>query len=427
MEIRDPIHGSILLNDGEEAIIDSPEFQRLRQIKQLGFSEFSFPGATHNRFLHSIGVSHVAGQIFDCLFRAYPFSKPAVRNRLRQTVKLAALLHDIGHGPLSHTTEQVMPSVKDLNIRLYQTQGIEQNRQANHEDYTIKLITDTQIAQIIETSFQDITALHVACLIDLNLQGEENYFTDGAINFRQLLSQIVSSELDADRMDYLERDSYFCGINYGKIDKDWLQQNLTLHIIDHKAYLALNRRALYAFDDFLISRHHMHLMVYFHHKSIIYEEMLNRYLTSDDCQFILPAKAFEYVGYTDYKLYEHLSQSKNIWAQRISQRRPYRVAIELHNQEPERIENIKKILNRQSIDFIYASSKVRLSKYHSTQPDSRMNIYVVDQYDRWDKPSPIDRATEIFQKYEGARVIDRYYVAPEAYDQVKKLLRDERF
>ena len=75
MEIRDPIHGSIYLTDGEVAIIESVEYQRLREIKQLGFSEFSFPGATHNRFLHSIGVNHVASLVFDSVFRAFPFKK----------------------------------------------------------------------------------------------------------------------------------------------------------------------------------------------------------------------------------------------------------------------------------------------------------------------------------------------------------------
>lgn len=427
MEIRDPIHGSIQLSDGEVAIIESVEFQRLREIKQLGFSEFSFPGATHNRFLHSIGVSHVAGQVFDSIFRAYPFSKISVKNRLRQATKLAALLHDIGHGPLSHTTEQVMPALKELNISIYNEQGVDQNRRANHEDYTIKFVTDSAIANLIRTHFIDISPLHVACLIDKNLKCDESFFTDGTINFRPILSQIVSSELDADRMDYLERDSYFCGINYGKIDKDWLQQNLTLHIKKNQAFLALNRRALYAFDDFLVSRHHMHLMVYFHHKSIVYEEMLNRYLNSPDCQFFLPADAEKYISYTDYKLYEHLDTVKNPWAQRIAQRRPYRVALELHNQEPERIEKIQELFKKHNIDSIYASSKARLSKYHSANPNDRMNIYVVDQYDRWDQPSPVDQATQIFQKYEVARVIDRFYVAPENYDQAKKIFNEEKY
>lgn len=427
MEIRDPIHGSIQLSDGEETIIESVEFQRLREIKQLGFSEFSFPGATHNRFLHSIGVSHVAGQIFDSIFRAYPFSKISTKTRLRQTVKLAALLHDIGHGPLSHTTEQVMPELAKLNIQIYNQQNIDQNRRANHEDYTIKFITDSSIANLIKEHFYDISPEYVACLVDKNLQCDESFFTDGKINFRPILSQIVSSELDADRMDYLERDSYFCGINYGKIDKDWLQQNLTLHIHNNKAFLALNRRALYAFDDFLVSRHHMHLMVYFHHKSIVYEEMLNRYLTSKDCSFVLPADLNQYIDYTDYKLYEHLDTVDNNWAQRIAQRKPYRVALELHNQDHNRIEKIVGLFQKFNIDNIYASSKVRLSKYHSSTSEDRMNIFVVDQYDKWDIPSPVDQATQIFQKYEGARVIDRFYVAPEKFEQAKKIFNEEKY
>lgn len=427
MEIRDPIHGSIQLNDGEEAVIDSVEFQRLREIKQLGFSEFSFPGATHNRFLHSIGVSHVAGQVFDSIFRAYPFSKVSVKNRFRQTVKLAALLHDIGHGPLSHTTEQVMPTVDKLDIKIYANQDIDQTRQANHEDYTIKFVTDSDLAEIIKANFLDILPEHVAFLIDKNLKCDESIFIDNGINYRPLLSQIVSSELDADRMDYLERDSFFCGINYGKIDKDWLMQNLSFHLVNQKAYLALNRRALYAFDDFLISRHHMHLMVYFHHKSIIYEEMLNRYLTSDDCKFILPANYKEYTSYTDYKLYEHLDTVDNQWAQRIAQRKPYRVALELHNQDPERIERLEKLFVHHNFDVIHASSDARLSKYHSMNPEERMNIFVIDQYDRWDVPSPIDSATQIFQKYEGTRVIDRFYVAPERYDAIKRMLNEIRY
>ncbi|MFN3454530.1 MAG: HD domain-containing protein [Pseudobdellovibrio sp.] len=427
MEIRDPIHGSIYLSDGEEAIIESVEFQRLREIKQLGFSEFSFPGATHNRFLHSIGVSHVAGLVFDSIFRAYPFHKASNKVRFRQMVKLAALLHDVGHGPLSHTTEQVMPDLEKLNIKIYQDQGVNQKRQANHEDYTIKFITDSNISEIIRKYFQGIEPEHIACLIDKELNCDDDVLKDGSINFRPLLSQIVSSELDADRMDYLERDSYFCGINYGKIDRDWLIQNLTLTLQDQKAYLALNRRALYAFDDFLVSRHHMHLMVYFHHKSIIYEEMLNLYLGSPDAAFKIPPALQDYIPYTDYKLYEHLDTVKNEWAQRIAQRKPYRVAIELHNQDIERSENIIKLFTDQNIHSIWASSKARLSKYHATTSDNDIKIYVIDQYDKWDKPSPINHATQIFQKYEGARVIDRIYVAPEKFDLAKKILSEEKY
>lgn len=425
MEIRDPIHGSIFLNEGEEALIESVEFQRLRQIKQLGFSEFSFPGATHNRFLHSIGVSHNAGLLFDRIFAAFPFSKPSNKLRFRQLTKLAALLHDIGHGPLSHTIESVMPKTKDLKISFYNEQ--KNSQQATHEDYTIKFIADSNLSAVISKNFRDIEPYHIACLVDLTLTSDQGIFVDGKIDFRPLLSQIVSSELDADRMDYLERDSYFCGINYGKIDRDWISQNITMHIENYTAYLALNRRALYAFDDFLVSRHHMHLMVYFHHKSIIFEEMLTRYLTSKECTFQLPADLDKYIFYTDYKLYEHLSTSPNSWAQRIAQRRPFKVAIELHNQELERIQTVQSILKDQNIETIWSSSKARLSKYHATTTETSPRIYVIDQYDKWDKPTPVNQATQIFEKYEGARVIDRVYVAPEQIELAKTLLSEKKY
>jgi hypothetical protein len=430
MEIRDPVHGSIYYSDAEVAVLDTPEYQRLRAIKQLGFAEFSFPGATHNRYLHSVGVAHLAGLAFDAIFKALPFSTNSARLRMRQAFRLGALLHDVGHGPLSHTSEQVMPMVEGLDIKIYDQLALKpkhyKNRRANHEDYTLKYVTDSNIADTITARFPDLSPVHVACLIDKGLKSPDDFFIDNGIDYRPILSQLVSSELDVDRMDYLERDSLFCGTNYGKIDLAWILQNMTAHLQAGKMYLALNRRALYAFDDFLISRHHMYLMVYFHHKSIIYEEMLNRYLMSPDCTFDLPAEIEEYTKYNDYKLHEHLAGAKNPWAQRISQRKPYKVLIELHNTSADqRAERIKKTLEFEGIDVIWASSQARLSKYHSVSPEDRSSqIFVVDQYDRFDKPAPIDQSTEIFTRYEGARIIDRLYVAPESYAAAERILRE---
>jgi uncharacterized protein len=434
MEIRDPVHGSIGLSSAELAVLDSAEYQRLRAIKQLGFAEYSFPGATHNRYIHSIGVGHLAGISFDSIFKKFKFSKESVRSRLRQAFRLAAFLHDIGHGPLSHTTEEVMPPVADLKIKAYDlmnepsgSKGLftSTQRRANHEDYTIKYVTDSNLSTIMAHEFPDLTPYHVACLIDKNLSCDDEFFIDAGLDFRPILSQLVSSELDVDRMDYLERDSYFCGTNYGKFDLPWLISNLLPHIKDDKVYLSVNRRALYTFDDFLISRHHMYLMVYFHHKSIIFEEMLYNYLTSPDCDFVLPSNIDEYTRFNDYRLYEHLAQSKDPWAQRIAQRRPYKVLFELHNtEESPRPDNIKKVLEQAQIDVIHASSKARLSKYHMTSADEHRShpIYVVDKYDRHDKPISIDQSTEIFQRYEGTRIINRLYVAPEDFEKAEKIL-----
>lgn len=431
MELRDPIHGSIEFTPAEVALIDCVPYQRLRSIKQLGFSEFSFPGATHNRYLHSLGVSHVATQAFDSIFEDFPFTKENARPRMKQALKLAALLHDIGHGPLSHTTEEVMPPLSELNVKAYQGRkggAVDGARQANHEDYTIKFITDSALTEILRKNFSEIEPIHIACLIDKSLQCPDDFFRDGDFNFRTILSQLVSSEMDVDRMDYLGRDAYFCGTNYGKVELSWLLSNLTSYSKEGDLHLALNRRALYTFDDFLISRHHMHLMVYFHHKSIIFEEMLHRYLSSEDCSFHLPAEIEQYVHCTDYALYQHLGNVENEWARRITERRPFRNLFELHSTENTgRPEKVKKVLEDEGIRVIHSNSQARLSKYHTLGQEERaFQIYVVDQYDRQSKPYPIEESTEIFQKYEEIRQIDRLYVAPEQYELADKIMIDQK-
>lgn len=427
MEIRDPIHGTLELSDAEVALLDSRAYQRLRAIKQLGFSEFSFPGATHNRFLHSIGVAHLAGLAFDSIFKDRKFTKTGVREKLRMAVRLGALLHDIGHGPLSHTTEEVMPRLNELDLKVLGSAG-KVDRQANHEDYTIKFVTDSSLTEILVKNFPEVSPMHVACLIDKTLPCPDDFFRDDGLDFRTVLSQIVSSEMDVDRMDYLERDAYFCGTNYGKVELNWLMTNLTSHIVDDKVHLALNRRALYTFDDFLLARHHMHLMVYFHHKAIIYEEMLHRYLTSKECTFFLPSNIEDYIRCTDYALYEHLASSKNQWARRISDRKPYRMLFELHsNNETNRPAKILENLEGEGIPVIHSSSQARLSKYHTASlVDRAHTIFVVDLYDRQSKPFPLEEGTEIFSRYEQIRQIDRLYVPPEQFIVAEKIMVERK-
>lgn len=432
VDVRDPVHGNIALADAEVAVLDCKAYQRLRSIKQLGFSEFSFPGATHNRYLHSIGVCHLAGFAFDCIFNGFEFSKPEVRKRLRQAVRLAALLHDIGHGPLSHASEEVMPLLKDLGVKAYEKRSAKPaaDQQANHEDYTIKFVTDSSLSKVLRDNFSDIDPFHIACLIDKTLLLEDDFFIDRGLDFRTILSQVVSSEMDVDRMDYLERDAYFCGTNYGKVELPWLMNNLTYHPREGRLHLALNRRALYTFDDFLLARHHMHLMVYFHHKSIIYEELLYRYLTGNECSFFVPADIETYIHCTDHALYQHLEKQTNPWARRMIDRRPFRMLFELHSKNKDsgkRPAAIAAALEAEGIPVIHSSSQARLSKYHGgSEIDKALQIYVVDKYDYRAEPYPIQESTEIFKRYEDIRQIDRIYVAPEDYDKGEKILINKR-
>lgn len=430
MEIKDPVHGTIVLSNAETKVIDSRAFQRLRLIKQLGFSEFSFPGATHSRYIHSLGVCHVSGLAFDAIFKNYKFSSEATRARFRQVMRLAAMLHDIGHGPLSHASEEVMPKLSTLKIDAYKTREPKKplDEKASHEDYTIKFLTDSHLTDILMAQFPDISPYHIASLIDRHLIVKDDFFIDNGLNFRTILSQIVSSEIDADRMDYLERDAYFCGTNYGHVEMNWLLANFTYHVKDGEVFLALNKRALYTFDDFLISRHHMYLMIYFHHKSIIYEEMLYRYLTSPDCTYELPSNIEDYERCTDYSLYEHLAHSQNYWAQKITRRQPLKVLFENHvTHEDPKIQNLATLLKSAGIDFIAASSQARLSKYHGTSDDTKsIAIYVIDEYSPGEQPITIDRCTEVFKMYEKARRIERIYVPNEVLD-VAKAVREKVF
>lgn len=434
MEIRDVIHGSILIEPQERAIIDSRYFQRLRQIKQLGFAEYSFPSATHNRYIHSLGAMRAATLAYDSIFagpgsRGLNLSKaaPSAFQRLRSAVRLAALLHDVGHGPLSHTTEFAMPEARALAVPGLPLKS--KSRKATHEDYTLKLLLDSGLSELIARAGLEhgFTPRHVAALIEPSIEVADDFFIERIegerVDFRPLLKQLISSELDADRMDYLRRDSLHAGVSYGQFDFDWIIGNLTSHIRNGKCYLTLQHRALYAFEDFLISRYHMFLMVYFHYKSVVYDEMLKQYLESPDCTYSLPADIEKYIECNDANLYGHLTSSQNPWARRIAEKRPYRMLVELHSgipatktalQEQKRLlSRIEKDLKSQNIDYLEATATGELSKYFRKPGDP---IFV--RYDNhYSKTSfiPLEQCTDLFARYSEKREITRLYVSPENY------------
>lgn len=429
MEIRDVIHGTIEVSDSEALIIDSPFFQRLRNIKQLGFAENSYPGATHNRFIHSIGACHMAGMAFDHAFDGESgliARRPKDAKRFRAALRVAAMLHDVGHGPLSHTTEFAMPLVERLELAtLACAPGkpcpFTEARQANHEDYTIKIILQSSLTPTLKKALgaYGIEPIHVACIINEDIVCPDDFFEVEGVDYRPILHQFVSSEIDVDRMDYLTRDSFHAGVSYGKFDLAWLLQNLTHHIHDGKCYLALDHRAIYTFDDFLISRFHMFLMVYFHHKSVIFDEMLGRYLRSADCDYEIPSDVESYVFYDDYHLYTHLSGSKNSWAKRLYHKNPYKMLVEFHSgipagpqNEREQKELLGKItaeLKGKGTDYIVKTTTGEFSKYFRL--GDKLPIFV--RYDNRYSPEkfvPLEECTDLFERYSKNRSITRVYV-----------------
>jgi uncharacterized protein len=239
---HDPLHGAITLDSADPAeallihLIDTPAFQRLRRIRQLGPASLTFHGAEGSRFTHSLGVMYVARKVFDRLAKRYPELLP------HRTVALcAALLHDLGHGPFSHTSEEIF--------------------QGNHEDWTQRILQNS---------------LPIRALLD---QASPTLAQEIVQVYRKqyplpLVSQMVTSQLDCDRLDYLMRDSYFTGASYGKLDLDRIL--LALDYEPQSQQLVVVRKGLAAIEHYLVVRYFMYVQVYNHSKNIAAGWLLER-------------------------------------------------------------------------------------------------------------------------------------------------------
>ncbi len=410
MEIRDPVHGSIPIFDSEIKILEHPFFQRLRNIKQLGFSEYVFPGATHTRYLHSIGVMNVATLVFNNLFREQ--SSPEVL-RLKESLRLGCLLHDIGHAPLSHSTETVMPMVSALNLPAQFRPA--RDHQASHEDYTIKSITDSSFTD----SFRDVrrefgVEPNAVAELVTGVCHDDAYFTVKGTNYFPLLHQLVSSEMDCDRMDYLLRDSYFCGVSYGKFDLDWIIDNLKVCADQGQAYLGISERAISTFDDFLLSRFHMFMMVYFHYRAVCLEQMLYRYFATETDEYAIPADIEAYLEHDDPYLYKVLRKSGNVWAKRIvTNSIPKKILETFGTIHVKQMAELEAYLRSENIDYIKCSSSGRLSKYYSANSPQQSFPMKVIRESSLSKAhvsiKNIQEATDLFQKYSESHAVNRIH------------------
>ena len=425
MEIRDPVHGSIHILDEEIPIIRDDFFQRLRNIKQLGFSEYVFPGATHTRFIHSIGVMNIASSAFVRLFKNRLNDKNVLR--LKETFKLACLLHDVGHAPLSHSTETVMPNLSELNIPkdFLSAKDQKQDRQATHEDYTIKSIVDSSFAgsfSLVEKKF-GLERKYIADLITGHTS-DHAYFTIDGINYFPLLSQLVSSELDCDRMDYLLRDSYFCGVSYGSYDLDWMLDNLEICVENNMAYLGINERAVVTFDDFLLSRYHMFIMVYFHYRAVCLEQLLYKYFKTSPTEYVIPASIEEYIEHDDQYLMKILKRSKNKYAEAVVKNQvPQKIFESFNDKQELKLTSIQDYLASENIEFIRSSSSGRLSKYYVDETSiSKYPTKVVRKLFGSDQKiiSDIGDATDLFTKFSKSHAVNRLHCEFELLDPNKQ-------
>lgn len=279
---RDPLYGFIGLSETEVKLVDTKIFRRLHRIKQLSHTHLVYPSALHTRFEHSLGAMHIAGRMCDEL------------DIEKETVRQAALLHDVGHGPFSHLFENVLEKINTDTTDI-------------HEKITKMIINDDQeIDKILGSNKKDV--------VDI-LRPKTT------MDFKRptLCSDIVSGSLDADKMDYLRRDSYFLGVYYGMFDLE--RVIYTLRPTPHNyPSLGIDIRGKDVIESYRLARHLMHTQVYEHHTRLAADRMFLQALDSaihEECVIapdMLNLKSNEFLDYyiklDDASIYELIMNDK---------------------------------------------------------------------------------------------------------------------
>jgi uncharacterized protein len=356
--IRENIHGTINVSHFEDLVIAHPYVQRLRRIKQLAFLQYVFPGASHSRFEHSLGVMHLAGVAWNKLYE----NQKALRNSTSkygdfadlekrsgknavthgllsptftmmdeifgdeyplQALRLAALMHDLGHSPFSHSGEGFMPSWKQMydakksfpkyiadfissRCETLSTRGEDPSKvRVRHELYTLiaidRVLTDIY-REHPRLKSPKVSAQDVASIIAPQIPPSQ----DSPLlryGIHQLCHELVSGEFDVDRMDYLLRDSRECGVVYGIFDESRILNSLAIYWdeLGKSLHLAIQFSGLAAFEDYLRARHSMYLQLYFHKTSVAAEAMIKK-ITTMLPNWTLPTNIEEYAAIDEYNI-----------------------------------------------------------------------------------------------------------------------------
>ena len=444
--IRDNLHGSIDVSELEDAVIAHPFFQRLRRVRQLAFLHYVFPGATHTRFEHSLGVMHLATRAWEKLqtnqerlrhtvsniqdFKAFEETadKSEKHGRLwptfammdqifqsdysLQTFRLAALLHDVGHPAFSHSGEHFMPSWADVRsanpdlpdylleyidqrIAEIKTRGDEPAQtKVRHEIYSILLI-DRIIREVFAKNPQLRLVIDPRDIISMinpaitPSPGSPLLASQTA----HLLRELISGELDIDRMDYLLRDSRECGVVYGQFDVDRILDSLGLYFDDanQQIHVAIHLSGLAAFEDYLRARYSMYLQLYFH-KSAVAAEAMMRHLCNTLGDWRLPAKIENYAAIDEYNignalwvaseklpipkqeetriLVADLLYNRRLW------KRVYEATAPKNKPAGDVLGKVKKILDAQGVTYQEISSENSLTRFQPRGGNIRSSNYL---------------------------------------------------
>jgi HD superfamily phosphohydrolase len=416
-EIRDPVFGFIKFNGWEKEIIDHPIFQRLRRIRQLALTDMVYPGAIHTRFEHSLGVMHLATRMYDAII-SDDFNKQLLKEKLnyetsglqrdRQLVRLAALLHDVGHFPFSHASENILkknPKTK---------------KPYKHEDYTTALINGP-LRDVIEkhsinrTNFS-ITADDISGLIEGNPE---------RLRERVFWKVIISSQLDADRGDYLLRDSYHSGVKYGIYDLDRLLVTIALGIDPetNDVILGVKEGGWHVAESLIIARYLMFSQVYFHKTRRAYDYMLQEAIKSSVKTLPSPNKIEAFLELDDYVMW-HLMKNKNdnFWCNSIMTRNHLRRVYETGEfptlEDEDMLGKIKAKLDFEGIWYL---EDMAMNVWYKLNKDERgrEEIMIIG---RDKSTTPLLKYSRIVKNLGISRQI-RLYIKPEDREKAEKMIK----
>ncbi|MCO5113005.1 MAG: HD domain-containing protein [Bdellovibrionaceae bacterium] len=440
ISINDPIHINIDLTDEEERIINHVAFQRLRRIKALGFLDRVFPSAKHSRFEHSIGACHVAGVIFNSIGKVtrdqvdHDWVMSSVHtsisieecdkiftDNIRRCLRIAALMHDVGHGPFSHASESIMPSLNEVisnnqNMSPFIKVSFENknshNENADHEDYSL-LILD-KILRDLEFNSEDIHL--IASLKSKYVKCPEGFDPDTI----SLLRTLIDGEIDSDRMDYLLRDSYFCGVPYGNYDLKRLQEGLCIvkERKSNKKLFSVLRKSITAFEDFLFSRFQMHVQIYTHKIDASCNSAFKK--MAEISGYKLPSTIEEYILIDDENILEKNVQLKKTLGDMILNRKLWLLAIQSYSND----RSCDIILFEKIINSI---GKEHTALYLSERPFKKQKLLdfpvLTKAVSGQLMTEKMRKTSELIAHYNAIFSVQRLFYKPEFEVQVKQILK----
>ena len=411
---RDPIHGFIEVSDLENDIINSRPFQRLRNIKQLAMTYYIYHGAEHTRFGHSLGVMHLVTKAFNSAISSSleKFPEPK-KTWCIQVLRLIALTHDLGHAPFSHASESVFPV------------GIE------HEDFTEKIVKETEIADIIKKIGEEFSSKYgpeynITPELICDIYMGRNAGPNSEYTF---LKSFMDSELDCDKMDYLLRDSYYCGVKYGAYDIERLIASFTIYYVDSTPRLAIKSGGVQSFEEFVLARYFMFIQVYFHRTRRFFDIMLGNALKEILPGGTYPADVEGYLEWDDCKVIQLLKASPSIYCQNIINRTVYPCVFETkaHPQDADKREfkrncrDLEQAIEQENIIRDCSAGKMPHKIPIKIEPDHEKAIVIYNS--KTNRKTTISEESEIIKSLTEKIDIMRVYCHPSKREQAYEIIR----